>query len=124
MRTLKLVNPTPPYTPKVANQVFRVVIPCGATEAYMSDPSWSSYTYVEDCDGIDESEESNVRVVAKSRSIEVLNAEGCSVAIYDAVGRCLVSEGATGSSIRTYTVPTTGLYVVSIDGKGYKVVVK
>ena len=124
LRTLKLVNPTPPYTPKVANQVFRVVIPCGATEAYLADPKWSSYTYVEDCDGIDESEESNVRVVAKTRVIEVLNAEGCSVAIYDAMGRCLVSEGATGSSSRTYTVPTTGLYVVSIDGKGYKVVVK
>jgi hypothetical protein len=124
LRTLKLVNPTPPYSPKVANQVFRVVIPCGATEAYMSDPNWSSYTYVEDCDGIEESEESNVRVVAKSRSIEVLNAEGYSVAIYDAVGRCHASEGATGQNIRHYSLPTAGMYVVRVDDKGYKVVVR
>ena len=124
--TLVLVNPTPPYTynTKVANSISQTIIPCGATEAYMSDPNWSSYNYTEDCDGVEEGEENNVKVLSHYRSIEVLNAEGCSVAIYDAVGRCLVSEGATGSSSRTYTVPTTGLYVVSIDGKGYKVVVK
>ena len=89
----------------------------------MSDPNWSSYTYVEDCDGIEESEESNVRVVAKSRSIEVLNAEGCHVAIYDAMGRCLVNELANGNSHRYYNVPTAGVYVVRVDDRGYKVVV-
>ena len=126
LQTLVLVNPTPPYTynTKVANSISQTIIPCGATEAYMSDPNWSSYTYVEDCDGIEESEESNVRVVAKSRSIEVLNAEGCSVAIYDAVGRCHASEGATGQNIRHYSLPTAGIYVVRVNDKGYKVVVR
>ena len=122
---LVLKNTTPPYTydAPIASQVFRVVIPCGATEAYMSDPNWSSYTYVEDCDGIEESEENNVRMVAKSRSIEVLNAEGCHVAIYDAMGRCLVNELANGNSHRYYNVPTAGVYVVRVDDRGYKVVV-
>jgi hypothetical protein len=126
LTSLVLVNPTPPYTynTKVANSISQTIIPCGATEAYMSDPNWNSYTYVEDCDGIEESEESNVRVVAKSRSIEVLNAEGCSVAIYDAVGRCHASEGATGQNIRHYSLPTAGMYVVRVDDKGYKVVVR
>ena len=124
LRKMTLKNPEPPFVySKVAENIFRVMIPCGATEAYMSDPNWNSYTYVEDCDGIEESEESNVRVVAKSRSIEVLNAEGCSVAIYDAVGRCLVNEPANGNSHRYYNVPTAGVYVVRVDDRGYKVVV-
>ena len=125
LRLLVLKNNEPPFTynEPVSSFIFRVNIPCGATKAYKAEPSWNSYTYVEDCDGIEESEESNVRVVAKSRSIEVLNAVGCHVAIYDAMGRCLVNEPANGNSHRYYNVPTAGVYVVRVDDRGYKVVV-
>ena len=124
--TLVLVNPTPPYTynTKVANSISQTIIPCGATEAYMSDPNWSSYNYTEDCDGVEEGEENNVKVLSHYRSIEVHNAEGYSVAIYDAMGRCHISEGATGQNIRHYSLPTAGMYVVRVNDKGYKVVVR
>jgi len=126
LTNLVLVNPTPPYTynTKVANTIFRTIIPCGATEAYMADPNWSSYRYIEDCDGVEENPMAAVKVTAGYRSIEVLNAEGYSVAIYDIMGRCHASEGATGQNIRHYSLPTAGMYVVRVNDRGYKVVVR
>ena len=126
LTSLVLVNPTPPYTynTKVANSISQTIIPCGATDAYMSDPNWSSYSYTEDCDGVEENPMAAVKVTAGYRSIEVLNAEGCSVAIYDVMGRCLVSEDATGQNIRHYSLPTAGMYVVRVNDRGYKVVVR
>ena len=126
LNTLVLVNPTPPYTynTKVANSIFKTIIPCGATEAYMADPNWSSYSYTEDCDGVEENPMVAVKVTAGYRSIEVLNAEAYPVAIYDAMGRCHISEGATGQNIRHYSLPTAGVYVVRVNDRGYKVVVR
>ena len=126
LSNLVLVNPTPPYTynTKVANSIFKTIIPCGATEAYMADPNWSSYSYTEDCDGVEENPMAAVKVTAGYRSIEVLNAEGYSVAIYDVMGRCHISEGATGQNIRHYSLPTAGMYVVRVNDRGYKVVVR
>ena len=126
LSNLVLVNPTPPYTynTKVANTIFRTIIPCGATEAYMTDPNWSSYRYIEDCDGVEENPMAAVKVTAGYRSIEVLNAEAYPVAIYDIMGRCHISEGATGQNIRHYSLPTAGMYVVRVNDKGYKVVVR
>ena len=46
------------------------------------------------------------------------------VAIYDIMGRCHISEGATGQNIRHYSLPTAGVYVVRVNDKGYKVVVR
>ncbi len=125
LRTMILKNTEPPFvTRKVADNIFKTIIPCGATEAYMADPNWSSYSYTEDCDGVEEGVESNVKVTSHYRSIEVLNAEGCHVAIYDAMGRCHISEGATGQNIRHYSLPTAGVYVVRVNDRGYKVVVR
>ena len=124
IRKFILVNPTPPYSIQALNSCDSIIIPCGATEAYMADPNWSSYSYTEDCDGVEEGVESNVKVLSHYRSIEVLNAEGCHVAIYDAMGRCHISEGATGQNIRHYSLPTAGVYVVRVNDKGYKVVVR
>ena len=122
---LTLVNPTPPYSKKPVNSCNRIIIPCGATSAYMSDPNWSSYNYEEDCGGVEEIDpQSTVQVVAQHHAIEVHNAEEYAVAIYDVMGRCHASESATGQSLRHYSLPTAGVYVVHINGKGYKVVVR
>ena len=125
LRTMILKNTEPPFvTRKVADNIFKTIIPCGATEAYMADPNWSSYSYTEDCDGVEEGVESNVKVTSHYRSIEVLNAEGCHVAIYDIMGRCHASEPANGLTHRHYNVPTAGVYVVRVNDRGYKVVVR
>ena len=123
---LILVNTTPPYSNgKIANSCDSIIIPCGATQAYLSNSNWSSYSYIEDCDGIEENDpQSAVQVVAQHNSIDVYNAENYAVAIYDVMGRCHASESATGQSIRHYPLHTVGVYVVHINGKGYKVVVR
>ena len=128
--SIKLVNQQPPYISTMDEDVTvlkvgKVIIPCGATQAYMSDPNWSSFNLVEDCDGIEDADpQSAVQVVAQHNSIDVYNAENYSVAIYDVMGRCYASESATGQSLRHYSLPTAGVYVVHINGKGYKVVVR
>ena len=121
-----LVNPIPPYSNnKIANSCGKVIIPCNATQAYMSDPNWNSFNLVEDCDGIEDADpQSAVQVVVQHNSIDVYNAENYSVAIYDVMGRCHAAEPATGQSLRHYSLPTAGVYVVHINGKGYKVVVR
>ena len=126
LKMLILQNSTPPFTnnAKVANSIFKVSIPCGTKENYLTDPSWSSFSYRERCDGVEEGVESNVKVLSHYRSIEVHNAEGCHVAIYDAMGRCHISEGATGQNIRHYSLPTAGVYVVRVNDKAHKVVVR
>ena len=124
LSSLVLKNTVPPYAPKsIAWYISQIIIPCGATEAYLADPNWSSYSYTEDCDGVEENPMAAVKVTAGYRSVEVLNAEGCSVAIYDIMGRCHASEGATGQNIRHYSLPTAGVYVVRVNDRGYKVVV-
>ena len=123
---LTLQNPEPPYLKgKIASSCNKIIIPCGATSAYMSDPNWSSYNYEEDCGGVEEIDpQSTVQVVAQHHAIEVHNAEEYAVAIYDVMGRCHAAEPATGQSLRHYPLPTAGVYVVHINGKGYKVVVR
>ena len=126
LRLLVLQNSTPPFTynTRVANSIFKVSIPCRTKENYLADPNWSNFSYRERCDGVEEGEENNVKVTSHYRSIEVLNAEGYPVAIYDIMGRCHISEGATGQNIRHYSLPTAGMYVVRVNDRGYKVVVR
>ncbi|MBQ8046032.1 MAG: T9SS type A sorting domain-containing protein, partial [Bacteroidales bacterium] len=125
LSSLVLKNTEPPYAPKsIAGSISQIIIPCGATEAYMADPNWSSYSYTEDCDGVEENPMAAVKVTADYRSIEVLNAEGYSVAIYDVMGRCIVNEPANGFTHRHYSVPAAGVYVVRVNDRGYKVVVR
>ena len=125
LSSLVLKNTVPPYAPiPIAGSISQITIPCGATEAYMADPNWSSYSYTEDCDGVEENPMAAVKVTAGYRSVEVLNAEGYPVTIYDVMGRCHISEGATGQNIRHYSLPTAGVYVVRVNDRGYKVVVR
>ena len=65
-----------------------------------------------------------VKVTAGCRSIEVLNAEAYPVAIYDVMGRCIVNEPANDLTHRHYSVPAAGVYVVRVNDRGYKVVVR
>ena len=127
LRKLILQNHIPPFTynTPICNNNLQVTIPCGATSAYMSDPNWSSYSYTEDCDAIEDIDtQSAVQVVAQHKAVDVYNAENYSVAIYDLMGRCHTAEPATGQSLRHYTLPSSGVYIVRVNGKGYKVVVR
>ena len=128
VKKMTLVNKTPPYFENVDEGMIigrynNIIIPCGATQAYLSDPNWSSYNYTEDCDGIEDIDpQSAVQVVAQHKAVDVYNAENYSVAIYDLMGRCHTAEPATGYNLRHYILPNSGVYIVRINGKGYKVV--
>ena len=130
IKKMTLVNKTPPYFENVDEGMIighynNIIIPCGATQAYLSDPNWSSYNYTEDCDGIEDIDpQSAVQVVAQHKAVDVYNAENYSVAIYDLMGRCHTAEPATGYNLRHYTLPNSGVYIVRVNGKGYKVVVQ
>ena len=130
IKKMTLVNQTPPYFENVDEGMIigrynNIIIPCNSTQAYLSDPNWSSYNYTEDCDGIEDIDpQSAVQVVAQHKAVDVYNAENYSVAIYDLMGRCHTAEPATGYNLRHYTLPNSGVYIVRINGKGYKVVVR
>ena len=130
VKKMTLVNKTPPYFENVDEGMIigrynNIIIPCNSTQAYLSDPNWSSYNYTEDCDGIEDIDpQSEVQVVAQHKAVDVYNAENYSVAIYDLMGRCHTAEPATGYNLRHYTLPNSGVYIVRINGKGYKVVVQ
>ena len=130
IKKMTLVNQTPPYFENVDEGMIigrynNIIIPCNSTQAYLSDPNWSSYNYTEDCDGIEDIDpQSAVQVLAQHKAVDVYNAENYSVAIYDLMGRCHVAEPATGYNLRHYTLPNSGVYIVRINGKGYKVVVQ
>ena len=65
LSSLVLKNTVPPYAPKaIAWYISQIIIPCGATEAYLADPNWSSYSYTEDCDGVEENPMAAVKVTA------------------------------------------------------------
>ena len=130
IKKMTLVNQTPPYFENVDDGMVmchfnNIIIPCNSTQAYLSDPNWSSYNYTEDCDGIEDIDpQSAVQVVAQHKAVDVYNAENYSVAIYDLMGRCHTAEPATGYNLRHYTLPSSGVYIVRVNGKGYKVVVQ
>ena len=130
VKKMTLVNKTPPYFENVdegmtIGRYNNIIIPCNSTQAYLSDPNWSSYNYTEDCDGIEDIDpQSAVQVVAQHKAVDVYNAENYSVAIYDLMGRCHTAEPATGYNLRHYTLPNSGVYIVRVNGKGYKVVVQ
>ena len=130
IKKMTLVNQTPPYFENVDEGMIigrynNIIIPCNSTQAYLSDPNWSSYNYTEDCDGIEDIDpQSAVQVVAQHKAVDVYNAENYSVAIYDLMGRCHTAEPATGYNLRHYTLPNSGVYIVRVNGKGYKVVVQ
>ena len=127
LEKLKLRNLTPPFTYEVAvsDNILEMTIPCETTPNYLSNPNWSSYNYTEDCDGIEDIDpQSAVQVLTQHKAVDVYNAENYSVAIYDLTGRCHTAEPATGYNLRHYTLPNSGVYIVRVNGKGYKVVVQ
>ena len=85
-----------------------LTVPCGSKQAYEQHPYWSFFHYIEeDCNGIEERQPvAEVAVRAADGEIQVLNAEGSDVRIYNTMG-CQV--GASG-------LPA-GVYFVSVDGQ-------
>lgn len=102
-----------------------VVVPCGSLNAYTAAPYWGQLNLVDDC-GLSQSiadatmEHPHVATVADG--IEVRGAEGRLLTVSDMSGRTVYSTHNAAATQRV-TLPTKGIYVVTIDGhQSYKVV--
>ncbi|MBR1850070.1 MAG: leucine-rich repeat domain-containing protein [Bacteroidales bacterium] len=73
--------------------------------------------YVQDTTGVgvDQVVISNIKVYAADGQLVVEGTEGRAVAIFDAVGR-LVERNATATDRKVFAIPTSGVYLVRVDG--------
>lgn len=77
-----------------------------------------------DTTGVEDVALDNIRVYSTDNRIVVRNAEGQPIRICDIMGREIVSV-TNNESVRTFTMPASGVYIVSIGDKFHqKVVVK
>lgn len=70
--------------------------------------------------GIEEEENSSVRVYAYEKAIHIENAQGATYKIYDLTGK-LVEEGVSDNHSEIYV--TKGIYLVKVEGTLYKCIV-
>lgn len=71
--------------------------------------------------GIDDIEATSIRVASAKGAISVSGAEGHKVEVYAAGGQLM--NGGTAKATEVYNVPA-GVYVVTVDNKPYKLIVK
>lgn len=106
----------PEYTPLL-------YVPCGSAQAYRSAQHWNRFQDIrEDCNGVEEAVEDDLRVYATADGIVVEGAcTGEPVAVYDVMGRRVLAAVAGGA---TMCVPQAGVYMVKVgDRPACKVVV-
>ena len=101
----------PEYTPVL-------YVPCGSTQAYRAAQHWNRINDIrEDCDGVEDVEESSVVVYAIDNGIVVYGAMGEYVSVYDMNGRLLSTrrnEGVLGSTSLRFEVPVSGTYFIKV----------
>lgn len=64
--------------------------------------------------GIGDVDAGGVRVYADGQRIVVEGSEGMPVSLYDAAGRLIVTQGATGAEQLRFAVPSSGAYMVRV----------
>ena len=108
------------YEPEYTPLLF---VPCGSAQAYRSAQHWNRFQDIrEDCNGVEEAVEDDLRVYATADGIVVEGAcTGEPVAVYDVMGRRVLAAVAGGA---TMCVPQAGVYMVKVgDRPACKVVV-
>ena len=80
--------------------------------------------FEEDRESIDDVETvDNVIIYSNGDRIVVRQAEGKSISIFDAVGKCLVNETRNTESQREFRMPATGVYLVKVGNAAAKRVI-
>ncbi|MBR0171043.1 MAG: leucine-rich repeat domain-containing protein [Bacteroidales bacterium] len=140
--TLKVAAITPPTLQRESfNGVsqLNVVVPYGSADAYLADTSWSRYNIIESAQPIDTTdttdtidttdtvairmvEQMPVEVKTTKGGIVVDGVDGCSIAIFDCFGRCIAFTPTAYGEMH-YALPTTGLYIVSVEGRNPRKIV-
>ena len=115
--TIVLLSSTPPtaYDNDFTDYTATLVVPCGTESAYRQHPVWGQFqNIVENCNGINDVEDDDIKVYARDGRIVVEGAEGEAVQVFDIMGRPINPE---------HTIDT-GIYLVKVGNRpSQKVVV-
>jgi hypothetical protein len=112
--------------PALGSNVFEhyntvLIVPCGSTNAYRQHEVWGRFANIEeDCSGIEEIENSELKIEINGRTILVGNPDGEVITLYDIMGRQLAT-----SKLSTFHYPlsTPGIYLVKVGDRPAKKVV-
>lgn len=74
-------------------------------------------------DGIEDLAADNINIYSKDLTIRIENAQGMTATIINTKGQ-IVSKGKLNSDAESISIPTAGVYVVSLGAKSKKVVVR
>ena len=119
---------TPPaiYSNTFSNYDADLYVPAGCISAYQSVIYWRNFNNIIEStvDNPITLNDNNVTVASIGDYIVVKNATaGSVVRVYTTDGAMIASEVATDGDI-VVEVPAKGIYVVAVDGKSFKVMVK
>lgn len=91
-------------------------VPCGAVEAYRTSP-WGEFFSNIQCDGgssiANDIDNGPIHVSVSSGQIEVENADGNTVTLYDAMGRQMAVSRNEYGTVR-FDIPASGTYLVKV----------
>ena len=129
--TLRVLAEEPPV---LGDEAFEgvpsvtVVVPCGTLAAYAAAPRWSTLSLMEaacpphDSTGIVPVENRNALLLCmENGGVTVHNAEGRTLQVYDAMGRCVctIPRAAGRQQVQ---LPQVGVYVLRCDGESRKII--
>ena len=92
------------------------------TSLFFGNIEWT-FNVTGELESIEDVEANNYRIYSEGRSIVLNGAQGQMVDIYDVNGRMISHEVATEDNMRTIA-PAAGVYMVRVNGKTTRVVVK
>lgn len=122
------LNPTPP---NVTNNIFPATIYSTATlyvsegsiDAYKATNYWKNFYTIEEMNsGVEDAVVENAQAYSIADGGITFTADGKKVEVYNLGGQ-LQYSGTTQTG-ETVTLPTSGIYIITIDGKSHKVSVK
>ena len=91
-----------------------IVVPCGATTNYRKHEKWSHFANIEeDCSGIEEIDNSKVKIEIIGHTLRVENPDCENVEVYDITGRPLPTANCQ-QPVVNYQLPTAGVYLLKV----------
>ena len=118
---------TPPaiYSNTFSNYSAELYVPVGCKSAYQSAIYWRNFNIINDTlDNPIRLNDNDAMVAAVGDNIVVKNATaGSVVRVYAVDGAMIASEVATEGDV-IIEAPAKGIYIVAVDGKSFKVMVK
>ena len=89
-----------------------VYVPCPSLATYQSATGWSTFSNIQCETGISEATNLPFEIYTYNNTLNIKQADGQSVAIFDMMGRCIFQTIATEET--SYNLPIAGVYVVRI----------